>query len=116
MQHKQISYSELINNYVHLFHRFQDKLNVNVVRGSNVTIPVHAYGFGSTIVTEPVLAPNFDLGPHFAKSKCVKKIKLTNRGRRHHALIWGTDGFIKPKHTRRDTNQANAKDMKIRVT
>ncbi|XP_077975805.1 hydrocephalus-inducing protein homolog isoform X2 [Styela clava] len=94
--------------------RFHDKLNITIVQGPSVTIPVHAYGYGTTLVTDPPLAPKFNLGPHFAKSICSRKIKLTNRGRRHQALMWSTDGFVKPRHRRHEHGLSNSKDMKIR--
>lgn len=33
--------------------RFQDKLQINFLESQSRTIPVEAYGFGTTIVTEP---------------------------------------------------------------
>ncbi|XP_076808093.1 hydrocephalus-inducing protein homolog isoform X2 [Clavelina lepadiformis] len=93
--------------------RFQDKLTVSVVKGPLTTIPVQAYGYGTTIVIEPPLAPAISLGPHFAKSKFVRRFKLINRGRRHQSLTWTSDGFAKPK-ARRDTINFNPKDMKYR--
>jgi len=84
------------------------------VKGPIVTIPTHAYGFGTTIVSDPPLTPSVNLGPHFAKVKCSRRFKLTNKGRRHQALTWSTDGFAKPK-SRRDAVTINPKDMKYRV-
>uniref|UniRef100_H2XZ27 Hydin adenylate kinase-like domain-containing protein n=1 Tax=Ciona intestinalis TaxID=7719 RepID=H2XZ27_CIOIN len=92
--------------------RFTDKLTVTVIKGPTVTIPVHAYGHGTTIVAEPPLTPAVSLGPHFAKSKCIRRFRLTNRGRRHQALTWSTDGFVKPK-SKRENHAANAKDSQI---
>lgn len=95
--------------------RFYDKLSLEVVKGATVTIPVSAHGYGTTIVTDPPLAPSFDLGPHFAKSICVQKVKVTNKGRRHQALVWGTEGFVRQRH-RRDPFTGSARDMKVRVS
>ena len=97
----------------HPFCRFQDKLTVTVVKGPTVTIPVHAYGYGTTIVPDPPMSPSISLGPHFAKSTCVRRFTLTNRGRRHQALTWSTDGYVKPKV--RKELPVNKKDMKYRV-
>lgn len=33
--------------------RFQDKLQINFLESQSRTIPVEAYGFGTTMVTEP---------------------------------------------------------------
>uniref|UniRef100_H2YKD6 Uncharacterized protein n=1 Tax=Ciona savignyi TaxID=51511 RepID=H2YKD6_CIOSA len=93
---------------------FYDKLTVTIIKGSTVTIPVHAYGQGTTIVAEPPITPAVTLGPHFAKSKCVRRFKLTNKGRRHQALTWSTDGFSKPK-SKRESQAMNLKDMKYKM-
>lgn len=35
--------------------RFQDKLQINFLESQSRTIPLEAYGFGTTIVTEPLV-------------------------------------------------------------
>ena len=45
--------------------RFQDKVQINFLEGPARTIPVSAYGHGTTIVADPPLSPALNLGPHF---------------------------------------------------
>ena len=75
------------------FCRFQDKVQINFVDGPSRTIPVTAYGHGTTIVTDPPMSPVLNLGPHFSKGPCKRTFTLTNKGRRHQSLVWSTEGF-----------------------
>ena len=98
--------------------RFQDKIQVNIVDGPPRIIPVTAYGYGTTIVTNPPMSPTLNLGPHFSKGPCKRTFTLTNMGRRHQALVWSTEGFTflnKPKPRHGELRPINPKDMKFKV-
>ena len=90
-------------------------MTVSIVKGPIVTIPVQAKGLGTTIVVEPSLVPTLSLGPHFAKSLCVRKFKLTNCGRRHQALTWSNEGFTKRKSNNRTATYPNLIKKEIRT-
>ena len=45
--------------------RFQDKVQINFLEGPSRTVPLTAYGHGTTIVADPPMSPTLNLGPHF---------------------------------------------------
>ena len=64
------------------------------------------------------MLPSLNLGPHFSKGPLCRRFTLTNSGRRHQSLVWGTEGFAfiqKPKR-RGLLRPINPKDMKYRVS
>ncbi|CAH1779299.1 unnamed protein product [Owenia fusiformis] len=93
--------------------RFQDKLQVNFLDSQARTIPVTAYGYGTTIVSDPPMDVYLNLGPHFSANPCKKTFLLTNKGRRHQQLVWTTDGFSMVRN-KKDTVPVNMKDMRVR--
>lgn len=72
-----------------------------------------AYGSGTTIASEPPLAPAVKLGPQFSCQPVKRWFKLTNRGRRPQQIYWTTEGFL-PYRTRKKT-EYNPEDMKFQV-
>ena len=74
-------------------HRFSDKLQLNVVNGPSLTIPLSACGRGTTLVTEPPIGSVLDLGPQFSQTVCRRTFLLRNSGRRHQTITWSTEGF-----------------------
>ena len=74
-------------------------------------------GFGTSIFSDPPLAPSLDLGAHFAESKCIWKFKVTNRGRRSQALTWSTEGHnpVQHKLSIRKASKVNPNDMRYKV-
>lgn len=72
---------------------FQDKLDVAIIDSQTKTISLHAYGFGTTIVSEPEMTSNLVLGPHFSQTAFSKTFTLTNKGRRHQQLVWSCEGY-----------------------
>lgn len=51
--------------------RFQDKLAIEFKYSQTRFVKVHAYGFGTTIVSNPPIAPLVELGHHFRWGVCV---------------------------------------------
>ncbi|CAG2057073.1 unnamed protein product [Timema podura] len=47
-----------------------------------------AEGYGTSIVVEPPITPIYDVGYLFSTQKVRKELKVTNRGQRHHQLLW----------------------------
>ena len=94
--------------------RFQDKLSINISDSQFLTVSLSAYGSGTTIVSEPPLAPAVRLGPQFSCQPVSRMFQLTNRGRRPQQIYWSTEGFP-PFRTRRKP-EYNPEDMKYQVT
>jgi len=82
--------------------RFNEKLQLNVVDGPVLTVPLLACGRGSTLVTDPPLGSVLDLGPQFSCMPLCRTFLLTNSGRRHQTVTWSTDGF--PATTRKSSS------------
>lgn len=101
------------SSFIYFLFRFQDKLTVSVVKGPIFTLPVSGRGYGTTIVVEPPISPAVNLGPHFAKTKCIRKFKLTNSGRRHQALTWSNEGFM--KRSTKGSTHSIPQDPKVKV-
>ena len=64
-----------------------------VFKGVSHTLNLIAEGHGTTIVSQPLLQPLVDLGPHFSSRPCSQQFTITNEGRRKQALYWVTEGF-----------------------
>lgn len=64
-----------------------------VFKGVSHTLNLIAEGHGTTIVSQPLLQPLVNLGPHFSGRPCSQQFMLTNCGRRKQALYWVTEGF-----------------------
>ncbi len=106
-------------SFVILFSRFHDKVQINILNGPSRQIPVTGYGLGTTVVTDPPMSPNLNLGPHFSKGPFCRRFTLTNCGRRHQSLVWSTEGFgfvAKPFKRAGQLKPINPKDMKFKVT
>ncbi|XP_068693384.1 hydrocephalus-inducing protein homolog [Montipora foliosa] len=91
--------------------RFQDKLSINITDSQVQTVNLLAFGSGTTIVSEPPLAPAVKLGPQFSCQPLRRSFKLTNRGRRPQQIYWTTEGFL-PYRTRKKT-EYNPDDMRF---
>ena len=53
------------NTCVYFYCRFHDKLQINFLESQVRLIPLTSYGQGTTIVSDPPLTPQLDLGPNF---------------------------------------------------
>ncbi|XP_068267672.1 hydrocephalus-inducing protein homolog [Nyctibius grandis] len=73
--------------------KFKDEVKLFIENSRTYTIPVRAVGFGTTIVTDRLFAPELNLGPHFSLSPCCYCFQVMNKGRRTHHLYWTTEGF-----------------------
>lgn len=93
--------------------RFQDKLSINVSDSQIQTVSLMAYGSGTTIVSEPPLAPAVKLGPQFSCQPVKRWFRLTNSGRRPQQIYWTTEGFL-PYRTKKKT-EYNPDDMRFQV-
>ena len=101
------------------FHfRFHDKVQINILNGTSRAVPVTAHGTGTTVVTDPPMLPSLNLGPHFSKGPLLRRFTLTNSGRRHQSLVWGTEGFSFVQKPKRGglLRPINMKDMKYKVS
>ncbi|XP_071959113.1 hydrocephalus-inducing protein homolog isoform X2 [Antedon mediterranea] len=80
--------------------RFHDKLAMSFVNSQVHVVKLEAFGFGTTIVSNPPITPSINLGHHFSNSSCKRMFTLTNKGRRHQQMFWSSEGFphIKTKH------------------
>ena len=94
--------------------RFMDKLSININDSQIQTVNLTAYGTGTTIISEPPMAPVVELGPQFSCHPCSQLFCLTNKGRRSQQIYWTTEGFS-PFKTRRKTDY-NPEDMKYHVS
>ncbi|XP_052816168.1 hydrocephalus-inducing protein homolog isoform X2 [Mya arenaria] len=94
--------------------RFHDKLQVNFLESQVRQIPLTSYGQGTTIVSDPPLIPNLDLGPNFSNRPYCKVFHLTNKGRRHQQLVWSMDGFSPIAKAKKEMQSYNPLDMKYR--
>lgn len=94
--------------------RFQDKLQLSFQESQVRYIPLTGYGQGTTIVSDPPLTPQLNLGPNFSNRPLKKSFKLTNKGRRHQQLVWSMDGFGPVGKARKDLAAYNPLDMKYR--
>ena len=103
----------LATNCLSSFSRFQDKLSVNITDSQVQAVSLVAYGSGTTIVSEPPLAPAVKLGPQFSCQPVRKWFKLTNSGRRPQQIYWTTEGFL-PHRTRKKI-EYNPDDMRYQV-
>ena len=95
------------------FVRFQDKLSVNISDSQIQTVSLMAYGSGTTIVSDPPLAPAVKLGPQFSCQPVKRWFRLTNSGRRPQQIYWTTEGFL-PYRTKKKT-EYNPEDMRFQV-
>ncbi len=89
---------------------------ISILRGQTVSVALDAKGFGTSIVSDPPLAPSLDLGAHFADSKFQRSFRLTNRGRRMQQLSWSTEGHNPMQHRAniRKASNFNPNDMKYK--
>ena len=64
------------------------------------------------------MLPILNLGPHFSKGPLLRRFTLTNSGRRHQSLVWGTEGFSFVQKPKRGglLRPINMKDMKYKVS
>lgn len=96
-----------------IFVRFQDKLSINISDSQNQTVSLMAYGSGTTIVSDPPLAPAVKLGPQFSCQPVKRWFQLTNSGRRPQQIYWTTEGFL-PYRTKKKP-EYNPEDMRYQV-
>ena len=96
-----------------LFARFQDKLSINITDSQIQTVSLMAYGSGTTIASEPPLAPAVKLGPQFSCQPVKRWFRLTNSGRRPQQIYWTTEGFL-PYRTKKKP-EYNPDDMRFQV-
>ena len=54
--------------------RFQDKLQINFLESQSRTIPVEAYGFGTTINSDPKV--RILLLPYFSRALSYKRVSI----------------------------------------
>ncbi|XP_052230840.1 hydrocephalus-inducing protein-like isoform X4 [Dreissena polymorpha] len=94
--------------------RFQDKLQINFIESQVRHIPLTSYGQGTTIVSDPLLIPQLDLGPNFSNRPYCKVFHLTNKGRRHQQLVWSMDGFSPIAKAKKEMQSYNPLDMKFK--
>ena len=95
--------------------RFHDKLQINFLESQVRFIPLVSYGQGTTIVSDPPLTSQLDLGPNFSNRPYNKIFHLTNKGRRHQQLVWSMDGFSHIAKAKKEMQTYNPLDMKYRV-
>lgn len=93
--------------------RFQDKLSINISDSQIQTVSLMAYGSGTTIVSEPPLAPAVKLGPQFSCQPVKRCFWLTNSGRRPQQIYWTTEGYL-PYRTKKKP-EYNPDDMRFQV-
>lgn len=96
-----------------IFVRFQDKFSINISDSQNQTVSLMAYGSGTTIVSDPPLAPAVKLGPQFSCQPVKRWFQLTNSGRRPQQIYWTTEGFL-PYRTKKKP-EYNPEDMRYQV-
>ena len=96
------------------FLRFQDKLSINITDSQIQTVSLMAYGSGTTIVSDPPLAPAVKLGPQFSCQPVRRSFCLTNSGRRPQQIYWTTEGFA--PHRTKKKPEYNPDDMRFQVT
>ncbi|KAL3860158.1 hypothetical protein ACJMK2_010318 [Sinanodonta woodiana] len=94
--------------------RFQDKLQLNFIESQMRQIPLTGYGQGTTIVSDPPLTPQLDLGPNFSNRPYVKVFHMTNCGRRHQQLVWSLDGFSPIAKAKKEMTAYNPLDMRYK--
>eukprot|EP00794_Sanderia_malayensis_P018879 gene18879-20779_t len=90
--------------------KFQDKLRIAVTDGQLHTIQLSAHGIGTTIVSDPPMAPTINIGATFSSRQCTRKFKLTNKGRRSQQIFWSTEGF--PLVRSKKKQERNKDDIK----
>ena len=95
------------------FLRFQDKLSINITDSQIQTVSLMAYGSGTTIVSDPPLAPVVKLGPQFSCQPVRRSFCLTNSGRRPQQIYWTTEGFA--PHRTKKKPEYNPDDIGNRV-
>lgn len=95
------------------YSRFQDKLSINISDSQIQTVGLMAYGSGTTIVSDPPLAPAVKLGPQFSCQPVKRWFTLMNSGRRPQQIYWTTEGFL-PYRTKKKTAY-NPDDMRFQV-
>ena len=88
-------------------------MSINITDSQVQAVSLVAYGSGTTIVSEPPLAPAVKLGPQFSCQPVRKWFKLTNSGRRPQQIYWTTEGFL-PHRTRKKI-EYNPDDMRYQV-
>ena len=93
--------------------RFQDKLKISITDGQLHTVLLSGHGTGTTIVTEPQMAPAIDIGATFSNLVCSRKFRLSNRGRRSQQIFWSTEGFPLARSKRKQ--EYNKDDVKYQV-
>ena len=97
----------------YIYFRFQDKLKISVTDGQLHTVLLSAQGTGTTIVSEPPMAPIIDIGAIFTSRPCTMKFRLFNRGRRSQQIFWSTEGF--PLVRSKKKKDYNLEDVKYQV-
>ena len=98
----------------HLFYfRFQDKIAISVVDSQTHSIHLTAAGTGTTIVSDPPMAPTVNLGPILSSRLCTRTFRFTNKGRRSQQIFWTTEGF--PHARTRKKQDYNPDDVKYQV-
>ncbi|XP_075998116.1 hydrocephalus-inducing protein homolog [Genypterus blacodes] len=84
---------------------FQAKVEIAIQDSQRHIVDLSATGTGTTIVSDPPVFPNLDLGSHFSYGSCQYHFKLTNRGQRRHLMYWRTEGSSRLPQSSIKTNK-----------
>lgn len=72
-----------------------DRLTLRLLDGSDITCKVEARGYGTSIMCEPVLHPEINMGTVLTHREVALSFKFTNMGRKPHKLLWSRNKSLK---------------------
>ena len=88
-------------------------MSINISDSQIQTVSLMAYGSGTTIVSDPPLAPAVKLGPQFSCQPVKRWFHLANSGRRPQQIYWTTEGFLPYRAKKKP--EYNPDDMRFQV-
>lgn len=72
-----------------------ETLELKIDQADSVECNLQAVGVGTSILCEPRVQPELDLGYRMTHQKVSFSVKFTNKGRRRHKLFWSRHEVLK---------------------
>lgn len=72
-----------------------DKLNIVVENGTNTACILKATGVGTSILCEPKIYPELNIGTFLTHQRFSQVVKLTNKGYKTHKILWSRNKNLK---------------------
>lgn len=76
--------------------KHSDSLTVEITNAETIYVKLFAFGVGTSILCEPPLPENYDLGILLTRRSLSYPMMFTNKGRRFHKIAWSDKLSLKP--------------------